>query len=99
MYPPSDHLIAESRWIYQNKLDDAGLIIRNKAGFVGRGLTQIEGLDYDETFAPGSHLEAIHIFLTYPTHEAFKVYQMDVKSVFLNSELNEDVYIQQPLGL
>ena len=63
---------------------------------MAKGFTQIEGLDYDETFAPISRLEAIIIFLSYAAHKGFKVYQMDVKSAFLNGELDTEVYLQQP---
>jgi hypothetical protein len=58
----------------------------------------MEGLDFDETFAPVARLEAIRIFLAYACHKSFKVYQMDVKSSFLNGDLNEEVYMEQPEG-
>lgn len=63
---------------------------------MAKGFTHIEGLDYDETFAPVAHLEAFRIFLTYAAHKGFKVYQMDVKSAFLNGELDTNVYLQHP---
>jgi hypothetical protein len=65
---------------------------------VCKGYAQIEGLDFDETFAPVARLEAIRIFLSYACHKRFKVYQMDVKSTFLNGDLNEEVYMEQPEG-
>ena len=63
---------------------------------MAKGFTQIEGLDYDETFALVACLEAIRIFLAYAAHKGFKVYQMDVKITFLNGELDTEVYLQQP---
>nr|KAJ0203442.1 hypothetical protein LSAT_V11C500244710 [Lactuca sativa] len=81
-----------------NNLDDAGVIIQNKARLVAKGFTQIKCLDYNETFAPVARLEAIRIFLAYVAHKTFKVYQMDVKSDFLNGELDTEVYLQQPPG-
>lgn len=67
---------------------------KQKVRLVAKGFTEIEGLDYDETFAPVSCLEAIQIFLAYADHKAFKVYQMDVKSAFINGELDNKVYLQ-----
>jgi hypothetical protein len=65
---------------------------------VCKGYAQIEGLDFDETFVPVARLEAIRIFLAYACHKRFKVYQMDVKSYFLNGDLNEEVYMEQLEG-
>ena len=73
MPPPQNHPIVGTRWVFRNKLDDAGVIIRNKARLVAKGFTLIEGLDYDETFAPVARLEAIIIFLAYVAHKGFKV--------------------------
>ena len=72
--------------------------MRNKARLVAKGYYQVEGIDYDETFAPVARLEAIKIFLAFAAHSGFKVYQIDVKSTFLNGKLQEEVYVQQPLG-
>ena len=80
------------------KMDEAGIVTRNKARLVAKGYSQQEGIDFDETFAPIARLEVIWIFLAYAAHDNFKVYQMDVKSVFLNGELEEEVYVQQPPG-
>jgi hypothetical protein len=68
------------------------------AGLVAKGYNQQEGIDYEETFAPVARMEDIWIFLVYATYMNFKVYQMDVKSAFLNGNLKEDVYVQQPSG-
>jgi hypothetical protein len=77
-------------------LNEQGQIIRNKARLVCKGYAQIEGLDFGETFAPVSILEAIRMFLAYSCHKRFKFYQMDVKSAFLNGDLSEEVYMEQP---
>jgi hypothetical protein len=63
-----------------------------------KSYSQVEGLDCDETFAPVARLESIHMLLAYATHHGFKLYQMDVKSVFLNGSIKEEVYVEQPHG-
>ena len=84
--------------MFKNNLDESGAIIRNKARPVAKGYIQLEGVDYDETYAPVARMEAIRIFLAYVAHNNVKVYQMDVKCALLYGELNEEVYLQQPLG-
>jgi hypothetical protein len=84
------------KWVFRNKQDENGVIVRNKAILVAQGYTQVEGLDYDETFAPVARLEAIRILLAYATSHNIKLYQMDVKSAFLNGKINELVYVKQP---
>ncbi|KAL8134591.1 hypothetical protein AgCh_009567 [Apium graveolens] len=81
-----------------NKTDSDGTIIKNNARLVGKGYSQQEGIDYNETFAQVARLEAIRIFLAYVAHKKFKVFQMDVKSAFINGELEEEVYVEQPHG-
>ncbi|KAJ9544963.1 hypothetical protein OSB04_024670 [Centaurea solstitialis] len=95
---PQDKSIIKSKWIFRNKKDESGLIVRNKARLVAKGYSQQEGIDYDETFAPVARIEAIRIFLAYAAHKNIKVFQMDVKSAFLNGVLHEEVYIEQPEG-
>jgi hypothetical protein len=73
-------------------------VVRNKARLVAQGYTQIEGVDFDETFAPVARLESIRILLSIACHLDFKLYQMDVKSAFLNGVLQEEVYVEQPKG-
>ncbi|GJY11275.1 putative ribonuclease H-like domain-containing protein [Tanacetum coccineum] len=85
-------------WIYRNKKDERGIMVRNKARLVAQGYTQEEGLDYDEFFAPVARIEAIRIFLAYASFKDFVVYQMDVKSTFLYGKIEEEVYICQPSG-
>nr|GEX61123.1 retrovirus-related Pol polyprotein from transposon TNT 1-94 [Tanacetum cinerariifolium] len=81
-----------------NKKDESSLVIRNKAGLVAVGYSQQEGIDYDETFAPVARIEAIRLFLAYAAHKDFTVYQLDVKTAFLNGILKEEVYVGQPPG-
>ncbi|KAJ9535272.1 hypothetical protein OSB04_un001631 [Centaurea solstitialis] len=88
----------KTQQIFRNKLDEIGTIIRNKARLVAQGYRQEEGIDDDETFAPVARLEAIRLFLAFAAHMNFKVYQMDIKNVFLNGKLNEEVYVAQPPG-
>jgi hypothetical protein len=70
--------------------------VRNKAHLVAQGYSQVEGLDFRETFAPITHLEAIRILLAFATSKGFKLYQMDVKSAFLNVVIQEEIYVRQP---
>ncbi|GJT58837.1 retrovirus-related pol polyprotein from transposon TNT 1-94 [Tanacetum coccineum] len=82
----------------ENKKDESSLVIRNKARLVAVGYCQQEGIDYDETFAPVARIEAIRLFLAYAAHKDFTVFQMDVKTAFLNGILKEEVYVGQPPG-
>ncbi|GJV01361.1 retrovirus-related pol polyprotein from transposon TNT 1-94 [Tanacetum coccineum] len=79
-------------------MDENGVVIKNKSRLVAQGFRQEEGIDYDETFAPVARIEAIRIFLAYAAYMGFMVYQMDVKSAFLNGKILEEVYVQQPHG-
>ncbi|GJU08619.1 putative ribonuclease H-like domain-containing protein [Tanacetum coccineum] len=87
-----------TKWVYRNKKDERGIVIRNKARLVAQGHTQEEGIDYDEVFAPVARIEAIRMFLAYASYMGFMVYQMDVKSVFLYGQIEEEVYVCQPPG-
>ncbi|GJZ69234.1 putative ribonuclease H-like domain-containing protein [Tanacetum coccineum] len=87
-----------TKWVYRNKKDERGIVIRNKARLVAQGYTQEEGIDYDEVFAPVARIEAIRLFLAYASFKDFVVYQMDVKSAFLYGKIEEEVYVCQPLG-
>jgi hypothetical protein len=78
-----------TKWVFHNKQDEHGVVTRNKARLVAKGYSQVEGLDFEETFAPVARLESIHILLAYATHQDFKLYQMDVKSAFLNGPTKE----------
>jgi hypothetical protein len=85
-----------TKWVFRNKQDKYGIVVRNKARLVAQGYTQVEGLDFREIYAPVARLEAIRIFLAYACTHNIKLYQMDVKSVFLNGYINELVYVEQP---
>ncbi|GJY19257.1 retrovirus-related pol polyprotein from transposon TNT 1-94, partial [Tanacetum coccineum] len=90
--------IIKTKWIFKNKKDESSLVIRNKARLVAVGYCQQKGIDYDETFAPVARIEAICLFLAYAAHKDFTVFQMDVKTAFLNGILKEEVYVGQPPG-
>ena len=81
---PSDTNVIGNRWIFKNKMDENGTITINKARLVAQGYTQIEGVDFGETFTPVARLESVRLLLAIACHLRFKLYQMDVKSAFLN---------------
>ncbi|GKD88467.1 putative ribonuclease H-like domain-containing protein, partial [Tanacetum coccineum] len=85
-----------TKWVYKNKKDERGIVIRNKARLVAQGYTQKEGINYDEVFALVARIEAIRLFLAYASFKDFVVYQMDVKSAFLYGKIEEEVYVCQP---
>ncbi|GJX30967.1 putative ribonuclease H-like domain-containing protein [Tanacetum coccineum] len=87
-----------TKWVFRNKKDERGIVIKNKARLVAQGHTQEEGIDYDEVFAPVARIEAIRLFLAYALFKDFMVYQMDVKSAFLYGKIEEEVYVCQPPG-
>ncbi|GJR72160.1 putative ribonuclease H-like domain-containing protein [Tanacetum coccineum] len=87
-----------TKWVFRNKKDERGIVIRNKARLVAQGYTQEEGIDYDEVFAPVARIEAIRLFLAYASFKDFVAYQMDVKSDFLYGKIEEEVYVCQPPG-
>ncbi|GJS61666.1 retrovirus-related pol polyprotein from transposon TNT 1-94 [Tanacetum coccineum] len=99
LVPPLDKvMVITLKWIYKVKLDELGGILKNKARLVDRGYRQEEGIDFEESFAPIARLEAVRIFLTFAAHMNMIVYQMDVKTAFLNGILREEVYISYPYG-
>ncbi|GJY68550.1 putative ribonuclease H-like domain-containing protein, partial [Tanacetum coccineum] len=87
-----------TKWVFRNKKDERGIVVKNKARLVAQGHTQEEGIDYDEVFAPVSRIEAIRLFLTCVSFKDFVVYQMDVKSAFLYGKIKEEMYVCQPPG-
>jgi hypothetical protein len=95
---PKDHHInvIGTKWVFKNKQDENGIVIRNKARLVAQGFAQIEGMDFEDTFAPVARLEAIRLLLAFASFHNFKLYQMDVKSAFLNGPLKETAYVAQP---
>ncbi|GJX94558.1 retrovirus-related pol polyprotein from transposon TNT 1-94 [Tanacetum coccineum] len=95
---PRNMTIIGTKWVFRNKLDENGIVSQNKARLVAQGYNQQEGIDYDETYAPVARLESIRILLAYACALDFKLFQMDVKSAFLNGFINEEVYVAQPPG-
>ncbi|GJS16133.1 putative ribonuclease H-like domain-containing protein [Tanacetum coccineum] len=87
-----------TKWVYRNKKDERGIVVRNKARLVAQGHTQEDGIDYDEVYAPVARIEAIRLFLAYASFMDFIVYQMDVKNAFLYGTIEEEVYVHQPSG-
>ena len=86
---PKDKNVIGTKWVYKNKMNEDGKVIRNKARLVCKRYAQVERVDYEETFAPMAILKAIRMFLAFPIYRKFKVYQMDVKPAFLNGNLEE----------
>jgi hypothetical protein len=90
--------IVGTKWMFCSKQDERGVVTRNKARLVVKGYSQVEGLNFEETFALVASLESIHILLAYVTHHDFKLYQIDVKNAFLNGPIKEKIYVEQPPG-
>ncbi|GKB22846.1 putative ribonuclease H-like domain-containing protein [Tanacetum coccineum] len=85
-----------TKWVYKNKRDERGVVVRNWARLVGQGHRQEEGIDYDKVFAPVARIEAIRLFLAFSSFMRFIVYKMDVQSAFLYGIIDEEVYVSQP---
>jgi hypothetical protein len=98
LVPRPNQNVVGTNWVFRNKQDEYGVVTRNKARLVANGYSQVEGLDFGETYAPVARLESIRILLAYATYHGFKLYQMDVKSAFLNRPIKEEVYVEQPPG-
>jgi hypothetical protein len=90
--------VVGTKWVFRNKQYEHGVVTRNKARLVAKGYAQVAGLDFEETFAPVARLESIRILLAYAAHHSFRLFQMDVKSAFLNGPIKEEVYVEQPPG-
>jgi hypothetical protein len=84
LIPLRDVNVRGTKWVFKNKQREDGEVVRNKARLVAHGYSQVEDLDFGETFAPVARLETIRILLAFATSKRFKLYQMDVKSAFLN---------------
>ncbi|GKB39394.1 retrovirus-related pol polyprotein from transposon TNT 1-94, partial [Tanacetum coccineum] len=91
-------MIITLKWIYKVKLDEYGDVLKNKARLVAKGYRQEEGIDFEESFAPVACIKAIRIFIANAASKNMTIYQMDVKTTFLNGELKEEVYVSQPEG-
>ena len=95
---PEDQPVIGTKWIFRNKFSDMGVIMRNKVRLVAKGYTQEFGVDFEESYALVARMDAIRILLPYACHIHIKLFQMDVKSAFLNRFIKEEVYIEQPPG-
>ena len=93
---PNNKNVIDTKWVFRNKLNEDEQVTRKKDRLVCKGYAHIEGIDFEETFAPIARMEAIWLLLAYACSKNVKVYQMDVKSAFLNRELEEEVYIEKP---
>ena len=93
---PEHHNVIGTKWIFKNKLNEEEKIVRNKSRLVAQGYVQEEGIDYEETYAPVARLDAIRLLLSFACANDFKLFQMDVKSAFLNGIIKEEVYVEQP---
>jgi hypothetical protein len=98
LVPRPKQNVVGTKWVFRNKQDEHEVVTRNKARLVAKGYTQVAGLDFEETFAPVARLESIRILLAYAAHHSFRLFQMDVKSAFLNGPIKEEVYMEQPPG-
>jgi hypothetical protein len=98
LVPRPNQNVVGTKWVFRNKQDEHDVVTRNKARLVAKGYSQVEGLDFGETYAHVARLESIRILLAYATYHGFKLYQMDVKSAFLNGPIKEEVYVEQPPG-
>ena len=94
--PAEGKSIIGTRWVFRNKVDESGIVVRRKARLVAQGYNQQEGIDYDETYAPVARLEAIRLLVAFASFKGFVLYQMDVKTAFLNGKLQEEVYVRKP---
>jgi hypothetical protein len=97
--PPSNCKAIGTKWLWENKEGENGEVVRNKSRLVAQGYSQKERLDYEETFAPVARLKVIRILLAFSVAKGFKLYQMDVKSAFLNEFLEEEVYVKHHQAL
>ncbi|GJY14943.1 putative ribonuclease H-like domain-containing protein [Tanacetum coccineum] len=99
LVPCQDNVfLIKLKWIYKVKTDEFGRVLKNKARLVAQGFRQEEGIDFEESFASVTRIEAIRIFVANAAHKNMTIYQMDVKTAFLNGELKEEVYVSQPEG-
>jgi hypothetical protein len=96
--PPPNCYPIGTKWVWKNKESENVMVVRNKSRLVAQGYSQKEGIDYEKTFAPVARLKAIRILLAIAVAKGFKLYQIDVKSAFLNGVIEEEVYVKQPPG-
>jgi hypothetical protein len=95
---PKGRKLVRCKWVYRTKYASDGSIERHKARLVAKGFSQVEGIDYNETFAPVAKMNSIRLVLALAASHKWEVHQMDVKSTFLHGDLKEEIYMEQPLG-
>ncbi|GJV61891.1 retrovirus-related pol polyprotein from transposon TNT 1-94 [Tanacetum coccineum] len=95
---PAGKNIIALKWLWKNKCDAENILVQNKTRLVAKGYRQEEGIDFEESFSHVAHLEAIRMFIAYAAHKNITIFQMDVKTDFLNGSLKEEVYVSQPEG-
>ncbi|GKA92089.1 retrovirus-related pol polyprotein from transposon TNT 1-94 [Tanacetum coccineum] len=95
--PDGKNIIAV-KWLWKNKYDAENIVIRKKSCPVAKGYKQEEGIDFEESFSPIARLEAVRMFVAFAAHKNITIFQMDVKTAFLNGPLKEEVYVSQPDG-
>ncbi|GJY58358.1 retrovirus-related pol polyprotein from transposon TNT 1-94 [Tanacetum coccineum] len=95
---PDGKNIISIKWLWKNKSDASNIVIRNKSRLVAKGYKQEEGIDFEESFAYVARLEAVRMFVAFIAHKNITIFQMDVKTTFLNGSLKEEVYVSQPDG-
>ncbi|GJT34087.1 retrovirus-related pol polyprotein from transposon TNT 1-94 [Tanacetum coccineum] len=95
---PDRKNIIDVKWLWKNKSDADNIVIQNKSRLIAKGYKQEEGIDFEESFAPVARLKAVRMFVAYAAHKKFTIFQMDVKTTFLNYPLKEEVYVSQPNG-
>ncbi|GKB73317.1 retrovirus-related pol polyprotein from transposon TNT 1-94 [Tanacetum coccineum] len=95
--PEGKNVIA-LKWLWKNKCDAENIVVQNKSHLMAKGYKQEEGIDFEESFAPVAHLEAVRMFIAFAAHMNITIFQMDVKTAFLNGPLKEEVYVSQPEG-
>jgi hypothetical protein len=95
---PAGHRPIGLKWIFKEKRDENGAVLKHKARLVAKGFVQRHGVDYDEVYAPVARLESVRLLLALAAHDGWPVHHMDVKTAFLNGELDEEVCVCQPPG-
>ena len=93
---PKDKNVIGTKWVFKNKMNEQGEVVRNKARLACKGYSHQEGIDYEEKNFHVARIEVVRMFLAYVANKIFKVYQVDVKLAFLNGKLEEEFYIEKP---
>jgi hypothetical protein len=95
---PKGKSVVTSKWMYEIKHATDGSVEKYKARFLARGFSQVEGIDYEEKFAPVARFTSIRMIIALAASMGWRLHQMDVKTTFLNGEIEEEVYIEQSDG-